>query len=357
MTPLTAPGVQPREVIRRSQSSPSTTGRGYGICSCLTVRAPACPRVSSQETVKDGADPLQGERVVDALSLVQACRPPEAQPAPLRPAVGPHPDVQGGCGPQGDGGPVAGDGESLDEYPPSLDRLRGLELDLVGAPAPVLVSVGQGGLRDGDDSRHQDGQGHDREPAHAGLPPPRLQRLSPVVAALLVPAVLAPALAEPAHAPVAALLAFAPLPVLAQPAQAAPDAFRHQAQRAGAAPHRLRRRGRLASHQLGDLPGVAPRPQPVLQQVGGHQGQPPTADLPHHHRHADQPEEDGQGHAHLGGADGGVAVGPVGQSEYGHHRHDLREGEAEQDLVLGLHVGRNLVFSHISFSFLTCPIR
>ena len=42
-----------------------------------------------------------------------------------------------------------------------------------------------------------------------------------------------PALAEPAHAPVAALLALAPLPVLAQPAQAAPGAFRHQAQRGG----------------------------------------------------------------------------------------------------------------------------
>ncbi len=65
------------------------------------------------------------------LPLVQACRPPEAQPAPLRPAVGPHPDVQGGGGPQGDGGPVAGDGESLDEYPPSGDRLPDLEVDLV----------------------------------------------------------------------------------------------------------------------------------------------------------------------------------------------------------------------------------
>ena len=172
-----------------------------------------------------------------------------------------------------------------------------------------------------------------------------------MVVTLTAPPVFAPALAEPAHPSVAALLALAGL--LAQPAEAAPDTFRHQAQRAGAGLHRLRRRGRLAPRQLGDLPGVAPRPQPVLQQVGGYQGQPPTAYLPHGHRHPDQSEEDGQGHARLGGADRGVVVGAVGQSEYGHHRHDLREGEPQQDLVLGLHVSRYLVFSHCHSSLLT----
>ena len=111
--------------------------------------------------------------------------------------------------------------------------------------------------------------------------------------------------------------------------------------------------GRRHRQQLGDLPGVAPRPQPVLQQVGGHQGQPPTAYLPHDHRNPHQPEEDGQGHAHLGGADRGVVVGAVGQSEYGHHRHDLREGEPQQHPVLGLHVSRYLVFSHCHSSLLT----
>ena len=60
MTPLTAPGVQPREVTRRSHNSPSAFGSGYGIFSCSTVSAPACPSVSSHETVKDGAGPWSG---------------------------------------------------------------------------------------------------------------------------------------------------------------------------------------------------------------------------------------------------------------------------------------------------------
>ena len=95
MTPLTAPGVQPREVMRRSQSSPSTAGRGYGIRWCSTVRAPACPSVSSHDTVKDGTGPFSGSRVVDALPLRQGGRTPETQPRAFRTAVGPHPDVQG----------------------------------------------------------------------------------------------------------------------------------------------------------------------------------------------------------------------------------------------------------------------
>ena len=109
----------------------------------------------------------------------------------------------------------------------------------------------------------------------------------------------------------------------------------------------------LGSHQLGDRPSVDPRPQPVLQKVGGHQGQPPTPYLPHHHRHADQSEDDGQRHAHLGRADGGVAVCAVGDGAHRRHRHDLREGEPQQDLVLRLHVGRYFMFSHVFLSFLT----
>ena len=208
---------------------------------------------------------------------------------------------------------------------------------------------------DGHDRRRQDGQSRDGEKAPVGFPAPDLQRLGHVVVTLAVPAVLTSALPEPAHPSVAALPALARL--LALPPQSAPGFPDHQPNGAGSGLHRLPGRGRLRPHQLGGLPGVAPRPQPVLQQVGGHQGQPPTAYLAHHHRHANQPEEDGQGHAHLGRADGGVAVGPIGQSEYGHHRHDLREGEPQQHPVLGLHMSRYLVFSHLSFSFLTCPIR
>ena len=103
---------------------------------------------------------------------------PEAQPAPLRAAEGPHPDVQGGGGPQGDGGPVAGDGERLDEYPPSGDGLLHLEVDLV---PPGLVVVGQGRLGDGHDRRRQDGQSRDGEKAPVGFPAPDLQRLGHVV--------------------------------------------------------------------------------------------------------------------------------------------------------------------------------
>ena len=218
--------------------------------------------------------------------------------------------------------------------------------------------VRQRRLGDGHDRRRQEDDGHDRYPPPVGLAAPDLQRLSHVVVTLTLPPVLTPALAEPAvgsegHPSVAAFLL--PVLLLAQPAEGALGPPRHEPQGAGSGLHRLRRRGRLRSHQLGHRPGVAPRPQPVLQQVGGHQGQPPTAYLAHHHRHPDQPEEDGQGHAHLGGADGGVAVGPIGQSEYGHHRHDLREGEPQQHPVLGLHVSRYLVFSHLSFSFLTSP--
>ncbi len=51
---------------------------------------------------------VQGEGVVDALPLIQAGRPPEPQGTALRAAEGTHPKVQGGGGPQGHGGPVAG---------------------------------------------------------------------------------------------------------------------------------------------------------------------------------------------------------------------------------------------------------
>ena len=152
-------------------------------------------------------------------------------------------------------------------------------------------SSARGRLRDGHDGRHQDGQGHHRNPAHAGLPASALQGLGfMVLGRWLFLGILPPALAEPAHPPVAASLVLAGLPVLAQPSQPAPGAFRHQAQGAGAALHRVRGSRGLGAHQLGDRPGVDPRPQPVLQKVGGHQGQPPTAYLPHHHRHADQSE-------------------------------------------------------------------
>ena len=86
-------------------------------------------------------------------AFFQRChaQPPTASPRAVpipRSAEGPHPDVQGGGGPQGDGGAVAGDGERLDEYPPSGDGLLHLEVDLV---PPGLVVVGQGRLGDGAD--------------------------------------------------------------------------------------------------------------------------------------------------------------------------------------------------------------
>ena len=249
----------------------------------------------------------------------------------LRPAEGPHPEVQGGGGPKGDGGPVAGDGESLDEEPPPFDRLLDLEVDLV---PPVVV--GKGRLGDGDRRRQGDG-GHDREEA--------LRLLIVLVLVSLRPLGLAePAVGAEGHPPARSL----PAPALrAKAAQCLARPPRHQPQGAGAALHRLRRRGRLAPHQLGRRPGVEPRPKPVLQKVGGHQGQPPTAYLPHDGGQPRQAQEDGQGHLHLGRPDGGVAVCAVGQGAHRRHRHDLREGEPQQHLVLGLHVGRHLVFSHV----------
>ena len=46
--------------MRRLQSSPSTSGSGYGIRSCSTVVAPVCPSASSHEKVKDGTRPCRG---------------------------------------------------------------------------------------------------------------------------------------------------------------------------------------------------------------------------------------------------------------------------------------------------------
>ena len=141
--------------------------------------------------------------------------PRSAASRPSGAAEGPHPDVQGGCGPQGDGGAVAGDRQSLDEYPPSGHRLGQLEVDLV---PPVVV--GQDGLGDRRHRRRKDDDGGHRKEPLAGLPTPVLQRLGPV--AMTVPSRLAPALAEPAVGtegppPVAALLL--PVLLLAQPAE------------------------------------------------------------------------------------------------------------------------------------------
>ena len=60
MTSLTVPGVQPKEATLRSHSSPSADGRGWGICPSLRVKAPACPRPSSQEKVRDEVSPWRG---------------------------------------------------------------------------------------------------------------------------------------------------------------------------------------------------------------------------------------------------------------------------------------------------------
>ena len=46
------------------------------------------------------------------------------------------------------------------------------------------------------------------------------------------------------------------------------------------------------------------------------------------------------------GREGEVAVGAVGQGAHRHHRHDLGEGEPQQHLVLGLHVGWYFMLSH-----------
>ena len=205
---------------------------------------------------------------------------------------------------------------------PPFDRLLDLEVDLV---PPVVV--GHGRLGDGDRRRQSDG-GHDREEALRLL----LGLAEPAVGAEGHPSAL-------------------PLPAPAlgtETAQGLTRPPRHQPQGAGAALHRLRRRGRLAPRQFGRRPGVEPRPKPVLQKVGGHQGQPPTAYLPDDDDQPRQAQEDGNRHPHLGRPDGGVAVCAVGQGAHRRHRHDLREGEPQQHPVLGLHVGRNLVFSHSS---------
>ena len=131
--------------------------------------------------------------------------PQKRSQSPSGAAEGPHPQVQGGCGPQGDGGAVAGDGESLDEKPPSGHRLVQLEVDLV---PPVIV--GQDDLGDGRHRRRKDDDDGDRKETLAGLPTPALQRLGTVAGSLPVSSALA-ALAEPSVGtegppPVAALL-------------------------------------------------------------------------------------------------------------------------------------------------------
>ena len=59
-------------------------------------------------------------------------------------------------------------------------------------------------------------------------------------------------------------------------------------------------------------------------------------------------QQDGDAQPDLRGDQGEVAVDPVGQGAHRHHRHDLGEGEPQQHLVLGLHVGRYFVLSHPS---------
>ena len=128
---------------------------------------------------------------------VERRRAPESQRRrPPASAEGPHPDVQGGGGPKGHGGAVAGDGEGLDEYPPSLDRLLDLKVDLV---LPTVVTVGEDGLGDGRNRRQQD-DGHDLYPPRAGLPP-ALQRHGPVAQVTLPVCSALAALAEPAVRP------------------------------------------------------------------------------------------------------------------------------------------------------------
>ena len=57
MTPAIRPGVHSREVISRSQSSPSADGKGKGISSLFSETAPLRPRASTQEKVKEGEGP------------------------------------------------------------------------------------------------------------------------------------------------------------------------------------------------------------------------------------------------------------------------------------------------------------
>ena len=164
MTPLTAPGVQPREVM--PQVAELAQGGGERVRDLLGFDGQR-PGLAEGVLPRDGEGrrrAVEGEGVAGALPLGQRCRAPEAQPAPLRAAEGPHPDIQGGGGPQGDGGAVPGDGERLDEYPPSGDGLLHLEVDLV---PPVVV--GQGRLGDGHDRRRQDGQSRDGEKATCGV--------------------------------------------------------------------------------------------------------------------------------------------------------------------------------------------
>ena len=55
----------------------------------------------------------------------------------------------------------------------------------------------------------------------------------------------------------------------------------------------LGRRRRFGCCQLGRGAGVAPGPQVELQQVGGHQGQPPASHLAHHGGYAHDAQQDG----------------------------------------------------------------
>ena len=130
---------------------------------------------------------------------------------------------------------------------------------------------------------------------------------------------------------------------LHRPAHAGGDLLRQQPQRIGPG---LRRSGSIGDYQLSRGSGVAPGPQVELEEVGGHQGQPPASHLHHGHGNAHDAQQDGDTQPELRGAEGEVAVGAVGHGAHRHHRHDLGEGEPQQHLVLGLHVGRNFMLSH-----------
>ena len=106
--------------MRRSQSSPSTDRKGVRDLLVFDRKGSRLPQRVLPRDGEGRRRSVEGERVVDALPLRQGGRPPEAQPCAFRTAVGPHPDVQGGCGAECDGGAVAGDGQPLDEYPAVL---------------------------------------------------------------------------------------------------------------------------------------------------------------------------------------------------------------------------------------------
>ena len=108
----------------------------------------------------------------------------------------------------------------------------------------------------------------------------------------------------------------------------------------------FRRRRWLAQRQLARGPGVAPGPQVELQQVGGHQRQPPASDLADNHGYAHDADQQANRQPRSHRAEGEVVVGTVAQGAHRHHRHDLGEGEPQQHLVLGLHVGRDFMLSH-----------